>query len=571
MYISTVKLKNGTTVVRLMQSLRIKESGSVKKITLKVIGQSKDPKNIELFQKQALTIKEQYDQGLISFDKLDLLKSEKFYQYLGLTHKNIGFEKAFGKIFDNLEFSKLLKSGRNNQALNEVMKQIVLMRIYDPCSKLRSCKLLKERFLKEISYKQILVMMDHITNNLEELKQDVFSSLKGDQKKLDILLFDVTTLYFESVESDNLRNFGFSKDGKFKEVQVVLAVLSDHRGIPLCYEVFPGNTSEIKTFTSVLTRFTEQHALEKLCVVADRGMFSNKNLLFIEQLAQKLNITTEYIVSCPLKKLTKSHKQTIFQFKNRVAKSKNKVADDQHDNASCNPDFLTDVSFCEVEYNGRKIIVSYSEKRRAKDARTREELLAKLNEMTNNKGEIPSNMLRKNRGIAQFTKEADEAKERRNSIIDHDKILSDQQWDGLYGICTNKAESPAKIFDGYKHLWKIEELFRVNKHTLSMRPIYHWTEDRIRTHIFLCFLSYVTLRVTEHTLKEGGVALSHQEIKDTLMNVNLYILEHKINGPADCYCFPSKLSENAMKIYSVLDIKHPIRAFKTDLTYKKTG
>ncbi|MCY4380995.1 MAG: hypothetical protein OXC40_05455 [Proteobacteria bacterium] len=180
--------------------------------------------------------------------------------------KNLGVQDLLGKIYSNLGFSQLLDSGRNNAALNEVMKQVVLMRVLDPCSKLRSSKLLKNYFGKEISYKQILTMMDHIAENEEEIRTRIFENLLQGRKSISLALFDVTTLYFEAITSDDLRDFGYCKDGKFGEVQIVLAVLSDYDGIPLAYEIFPGHTSEVKAFSHVLEGFMVKHGIQSLNV-----------------------------------------------------------------------------------------------------------------------------------------------------------------------------------------------------------------------------------------------------------------------------------------------------------------
>lgn len=107
------------------------------------------------------------------------------------------------------------------------------------------------------------------------------------KKHWKLLLFDVTTLYFESVRADNLRGYGFGKDGKNGEVQIVLAVLSDEDGMPLSYEVFPGNTAETKTFSQVIDSFIKQQSVEKISVVADRGMFSANNLSYLDSLNEE--------------------------------------------------------------------------------------------------------------------------------------------------------------------------------------------------------------------------------------------------------------------------------------------
>ena len=123
-------------------------------------------------------------------------------------------------------------------------------------------------------------MMDHLSKREEEIKGEIFRSVLKGKEKLEMLLFDVTTLSFESVSRSDLKDFGYSKDGKFNEVQVVLAVLANQEGLPVSYELFPGNTSEFKTLSEVLNKTIRRYQVKRVRVMADRGLFSEANLKF---------------------------------------------------------------------------------------------------------------------------------------------------------------------------------------------------------------------------------------------------------------------------------------------------
>lgn len=325
MYMTSPQLKNGSTVVRLVISFR--KDGRVKNRIVKVIGQSKDPYIIEQYKKTARSLIDQYKKGLISFPKVSEKLSIDLYRFLGENRYNTGFEDIFGTGYEHLGFSHLIKSGKDNESLNEVLQSLVLMRVFSPVSKLKSCFLLGEHFNKSISHKQVLSMMDHLSLYLEKIRQEVSRSvlkIQGEQK-FKVLLFDVTTLSFETVRTTSIRDFGYSKDGKFNELQVVLAVLANEEGLPLAYEVFPGNTGETKTLQSVLSRFVSKHKVKvkELRVVADRAMFSDNNFGFFEDLKKKQRIKGEYVVSSPLKKFPREIQERIFDFKRKqVGKEK---------------------------------------------------------------------------------------------------------------------------------------------------------------------------------------------------------------------------------------------------------
>ena len=120
----------------------------------------------------------------------------------------------------------------------------------------------------------------------------------------------------------------------------------------------------------------------------------------------------------------------------------------------------------------------------------------------------------------------------------------------------------------YRSLWKIEELFRINKHTLKMRPIYHRLSRRIRAHILICFLAYTVLRHTEIVLKKAGLHFSPQELIDILKKAESFIIRDRIKNPCFVYCIPRVLSEQAQRIYTVFNKDYPVRPYKLEINFK---
>lgn len=552
MYITSPKRKNGSTVIRLVECFR--KDGKVKNRIVKTIGQSKDPQIIKHYKTIAKQILEKQKKGLIQLSKFSERIPIDLSRFLGQERYNNGFEDIFGASYKSLGFSDLIKSGKDNKFLNEILRSLVLMRVFSPVSKLRSCRLLRERFNKFFSHKSVLNMMDHLSKREEEIRGRVFQSVSKSKDSFEMLLFDVTTLYFESVSSDDLRDFGYSKDGKFNEVQVVLAVLSDEEGLPMAYEIFSGNTGEVKTMKAVLSSFVRKHKVRRVRVVADRGMFSEDNFSFFEDLRKGEGIKAEYVVSCPLKKLPSDIKEQIFDFKRRQGEFKR-----EGESSGKSP------AYYEFSYKGRKILVSYSEKLRAQDEKKRQKILDKLSNLAKG-GQIPSSRLVKNTGVRRYLKTL-----RGKVGIDREKIFKDSLWDGLYGVCSNieAGTSPQQLLSIYSSLWKIEELFRINKHTLRMRPIYHRLARRIRAHILICFLAYVVLRQTEIKLAKRGLVFSPQELIDILQEVESFIIRDKIKKPEISYCLPRALSKEAQKIYSVFKKSYPKQAYKLEGGLKK--
>lgn len=552
MYITSPKRKNGSTVVRLVESFW--KEGKVKNRIIKTIGQSKDPNIIEEYKKTARTLLDKHKKGILSLSKLSETLPVDLLRFQGEDRYNNGFEDILGAGYEKLGFSDLIKTGKNKKALNEVLRSIVLMRVFSPASKLKSCYLLERHFNRFISHKRVLGMMDHLSLQLEQIRQEAFRFLLKGEENLEVLLFDVTTLYFESVLPTELQDFGYSKDGKFNEVQVVLAVLANREGLPVAYEVFPGSKGEVKTFQSVLRQFVDKYGVKKIRVVADRAMFSDNNFEFFTVLKEELGIRAEYVVSCPLKKLPKKVQEEIFDFKREQLEAQKKLEAQQKPEAGKKS---SSAVFYEFFHKKRRMVVSYSEKLRGRDEKKRRRLLDKLHSLCK-EGQAPASQLVNNKGVRRYFKTLKGKVE-----IDREKIDKDSLWDGLYGVCSNMdLKKPEEIVGMYRSLWRIEELFRVNKHTLKMRPIYHRRPRRIQAHILICFLAYTVLRWTEIQLKKAGLFFSSEQLIDILKDVETFIIRDQIKKPSVSYGVPRDLSKEAKRIYAVFNKEYAKRPYQ---------
>jgi transposase len=347
--------------------------------------------------------------------------------------------------------------------------------------------------------------------------------------KVDIVFFDVTTLYFESVSTDELREFGFSKDHRFNSTQVVLALATNSDGLPIGYELFNGSKAEVKTLLESLELWEKNIAIQSVCFVGDRAMMSDDNLAKLEGKAYS------YVIAAKLRTMPKVLKQEILS------------------EANYSPTVIGEelAWVGEFKYKERRLIVSYKTSRAKNDIKKREQIVTKLKKRIGDKGDTKK--LITNQGTLKYT-----TTENAETSIDTDKISNDAEWDGLHGVITNLTEQDSRMILGrYVRLWVIEESFRLNKHNLEMRPIYHFKKERIESHIALCYMTYALLRHLQYRVSITQ-KISINVIIEELMAVQASIYAHKETG--DRYRVPGKFSHNAAKIYKAFNLTRSLNA-----------
>ena len=525
MFVVTPKRKSGITVVRLVHGYR--QNGKVKKKIIKTIGQSRVPEEIEFMKQSALMLREEIESGKNTKYTSPKPVGVYLHNLIGERVIKDGILDVFGDIYNRLGFDEIISTDRKEREWNEALKYCVLARFLDPSSKLRAIKIILDKFEKKFSHDQFLRMMDFLSSQEEKIKKYLSQKMIDKSKAMNLMLFDVTTLYFENINDTDLKKFGFSKDGKFKEVQVILALLTDTDGLPITYEVFPGNTAETKTFIPCLEKLKERHKIENIRITADKAMFSDKNFSYFEDKKKHNGREMQYIVSCPLKRLSKDIKQKILDKNNYRAINK-------------------DVSIYEFYHDGRRIVVRFSWKRASHDKYKRDEILEAAKKLEDKEGNIATEKLTRNRGISRYLEKSNKCVKIKKSTV-----LADEKWDGIVGLCTNiKTLSPEELLSSYKRLWKIEESFRISKHTLKMRPIYHRLSKRIISHIMICFLSYAVLRYTEILLKSKGLCYGSKELLDILSEIEKWVVRESKSKKT--YLIAKKNSEEGVKIYKAL-------------------
>lgn len=443
-----------------------------------------------------------------------------------------GVHDVYGAIYDELGLDRLLPPARY-RASNRVLRQIVLARLANPCSKRRSVAMLTEQMGVELSLPAVYRMMDHLdAARIAKLNRKALRVAQALlPAPLQLWLFDCTTLYFESFVADDLKQPGYSKDGKVKESQVVLALAVTAEGLPVGYEVFPGKQYEGQTLLSMVQRLCREHGIASATVVADRGMLSKANL------QQLRDAHIHYVVGARLKSLPQRLQAQVTERTRYSSPAGGRVGDDE-------------VTLAEFAHGAERLVVSHSSKRARKDRRTRVEAVWRLRGKLR-ASDRPKQWLT-NRGNARYLRLEGESR----VALDRARYEAQAQWDGLHGVITDLPSVAAlDVLGFYRDLWVVEETFRVTKHDLRARPMFHWTAPRIHAHLAIAFMSLMCVRHLQYRLKVQDQSLSADQIHDALAQVQQSVLEHRTNHRR--YAIPSNINQVAQKLYRVTGRTHP--------------
>lgn len=447
-----------------------------------------------------------------------------------------GIHEIYGSLYDQIGFHRLFNRCSVSRS---VMKDLVMARLSQPCSKRASVELLERDFGIKIALEKVYRMMDTLTDErikkLQHITWDYSRSLLT--KEIKIMFYDCTTLYFESFTEDELRSFGYSKDHKFNQGQVLLALMVTEEGLPVGYEVFPGNMYEGDTFRSAIEKIKTRYKVKRAVIVADSGLLSKSNI----ELLEKENL--DYILGARLKSLSKKWQERILD--NR-----------EYEKMKQEDEMLRISTFAYSKT--KRLIVSHSNKRAEKDRQDREKAINRLYEKLE-KSKKPESLI-SNYGYRKFLSVEGDV----NVKVDEEKMAKAALWDGLHGVLTNIKDEkmPAEeVLSQYHGLWQVEESFRISKHDLRVRPIFHWSAERIKAHLAICFVAFSLIRFLQHRiLKEKQERYSADRIRQELFRVQESIVRYTTTG--DRYVIPSKPSNGANIIYEAMKMKRYIVPFK---------
>lgn len=439
-----------------------------------------------------------------------------------------GIHAVYGAVYEALGLDRLLPAWRY-RASHKALFHNVMARLANPDSKRASVRALEGDFGVQLSLPQVYRMMDL----LDATRIAHLNALAGEQARallggpLRVLFFDCTTLYFESFTEDDLKQPGYSKDARFKECQVLLALAVTETGLPVRYTVLPGTTFEGHSLIPVVKALQTDCEAEDAVVVADRGMLSEDNLKALEDAG------LHYIVGARLKSLSKA--------------ARTQVLDDGRYETLADADGLR---VLDISHDSRRLVVGYAPARAEKDRRDRDQAIAKLRKKLA-KSNNPKDLLN-NYGYKKYLKVDGES----TLSVNPDKLAEAQRWDGLHGVITNlpKATTTTTILNQYRGLWQVEDTFRVSKHDLKVRPVYHWTPRRIQAHIAIAFMSLLCVRHLQYRMTLQARPVSPEAIRNALVHVQHSVLAHQQTHRR--YVIPSAISETGRQLYKVMGLTH---------------
>lgn len=465
---------------------------------------------------------------------------------------------VYKKLWNRFKLDEILSAlqsscGKSTFSLINACFLMTIQHLLSPSSKLGGYQA-QHRYVRlpEVGLNHLYRSLDILSKGKEAIESHLFQMNRDlFNMKVDVVFYDVTTFHFESVQQDGLKDFGYSKNAKFNEVQVVLGMLVDCEGRPVGYELFPGNAFEGKTLEKALNCIDKRFGIRNVIIVADRGINSKLNL---KQIKDK---KYGYIVASRIKSMPEKIQAEIFKEEDYKILSENETegkvlykvvdfinkfkaeSDGQHPDAKRK-------KYVTVELE-EKLIITHSTKRAKKDRQDRERLLEKANYLLKDKSRIKSS---NKRGGKKYIKEVTNAEWK----LDYDAVLNDEKWDGYYGIQTSeKYFSVEKILDALRTLWRIEESFRIMKSTLEVRPIFHWTENRIKGHFVVCFMAFLLERTLEIKLKNAEIDASPEKIRSALNSMQFA----EVDLQDSKFLIKTKNDELASKILRQFKIQPP--------------
>ena len=353
---------------------------------------------------------------------------------------------------------------------------------------------------------------DQIEEELFDRRRDLFSSL-------DLVFFDTTSIYFEGEGGDTLGQYGHSKDHRPDLKQMVVGVVLDQEGQPLCSELWPGNTADVTSLLPIVERLRRRFAVGNICIVADRGMISQETIKELEGRGWK------YILGARMRRCAEVKHDVLHRGgRYQQVYPKSPIKKDP-----------SPLKVKEVRVEGRRYVVCLNEDQAAKDRHDREAIVAALRDAL----ERGDKSLIGNKGYRRFVR----AQGKRFSI-DREKVEQETRYDGKWVLRTNMDLSAAQTALKYKQLWMVEQMFRSMKSLLQTRPIYHKCDETIRGHVFCSFLALVLRKELEDRLGRKGWCPEWADIIQDLDN----LLETEISVDGKGYIVRSQTQGTVGKV-----------------------
>lgn len=360
------------------------------------------------------------------------------------------------------------------------------------------------------------------------IEEELFSLQRNLFSELELVFFDTTSIYFEGSGGDALGQRGFSKDHRPDLKQMVVGAVIDDKGRPICCEMWPGNTADVKTLLPMAEKLRNRFRINRFCIVADRGMISRDTVKDLEERG------IPYILGARMRREK--------EIKTEVLARGGRYTEVCPEGATAQEPSPLKVK--QIFHNDRRYIVCLNPRQARKDAADRQAIVENLKEQIKR----GAKSLVGNKGYRRYLKMT-----RNSASIDTDKINSESRFDGKWVLRTNTDFSARKVALKYKELWQVERVFRDVKSLLESRPIYHQRDENIRGHVFCSFLALVLRKELERRLNKAGHVFEWSQIKQDLKDLQLVTVEEE----GKRFAVRSQCRGNCGKIFQAVKVALP--------------
>lgn len=504
MFVREKKNRSGSTSVQVINKIQ----GRYK--VHKTIGSATTQQKIdELVILAKQEIKNVAKQRELFVSSEDSLADSLFEALSNSSIRTLGPEITFGKIYDYIGFGQIKE---------DMFRHLVISRMAFPLSKLKTIEYLYRYQGVMLDIDAVYRFLDKLNNTLkEQVEQIAFAHTKKIlQGNISVVFYDMTTLYFEASDEDDLRKAGFSKDGKHQNPQIFIGLLVGLGGYAIGYDIYEGNTYEGHTLIPFLEKISKKFNLNKPVVVADAGLLSNDNIKALEEKQY------EYIIGARLKNESDTIKDQILR-----------------------NNFIDGSTISIKRSTTTRLVVNYSNVRALKDAYNRQRGLHRLEKQIK-KGRLTKSNIN-NKGYNKYLKMIGDV----TIEIDYEKYTNDNEWDGLKGYVTNTRLTNNEVLENYKNLWHIEKAFRMSKTDLRIRPIYHRLRNRIEAHICISFTAYCIYKELERVLYAEKSSLSLKKAAE--VTHNMYQITYTLPDSKVTKSRLLKMDEGQTELYQIIN------------------
>jgi len=442
--------------------------------------------------------------------------------------KEWGPALIFRRLWEELGFAEhlrhLLQETKVEFALEEAAFAMVLNRIVEPSSKRATSQWVKGVYdpgFAQLELHHYYRALDFLAEHKEVIEDRWYGRILDlFHLEVDLVFWDTTSTYFEGEGPEGLAEYGYPRNHRPDRKQIVIGVLMTRDGYPIAHEVFPGNIADIATFRAILEQVKNRFHLGRAVVVADRGMISGALLQAMEQCGM------EYIVGVRLRRFRKAEQ----------------VLSRPGAYAEVSPNLQVK----EVWVDGTRYILCVNPEEAEHDRKAREGMVQELEEKL--KGGVKA--LIRSRGYRRYLKvKGSEA------TIDWEEVEREARYDGKYILRTNTTLPPAEVALAYKSLWQVERAFGELKSHLGLRPVFHWTERRVRGHVLVCFLALVLETVLRKKLEAIGSKARYADLLCDLRQLHAVLVQ--VDGTT--YLARTDLPGAAYDAFRALGMRPPLQ------------